>query len=411
MSTEFKNYEEMEDALIESTSFPKLSESQKGSMRQMLRNSHSQNANRANRDGNATLVEAEGPTGGTSTGNITRYDTLFLPLQRRVVPQLLAFDLVGTQPLNMPTGLVRTIRTRYGETTLDTAGGSPVVTAGEEASGQNVYEKYSSLALGDNYDAVDNLDPYEQTQHLEWDRGKPMTVDVVQDRVETGIRKLHTSWSIEAEQDFSAIDGIDLESELSAAAGDELRREMDRELINKLTGLAGTVRSFDFTNVDGRYAGERLAAMAIQIDSLNADIAQATRLGGATWMVVSNRVFTGLKHASNGLFTPATDTLVSSSSLYVGMMGSVRVYVDPYLETDQVLMGHKGSEVQTGLIYCPFAPLFSTGTMQNTDDGSYRTILGSRYGYYAATDPAVSLATAKDFYARLSIANINLGLK
>lgn len=357
---------------------------------------------------NKVMVESTSP-GSTVTNNISRYDMMFMPLVRRVMPALLAMDLVGVQPLPGPQGIVRTIRNRYSETTNQD--GSPVVTAGDEASGMNVYDKYSRLALGDDYDAVDSLDPFAQTIHLEGNRGKPMDLEVVTDRVTPGSRKLHASWSLETEDDLQALDGLDVESELTASLSDEIMREMDRELIDELTGLAGTVEAFDFVNVDGRYAGEKLAALLIQMDNLSAQIAMKTKLRGATWMVVGQRVFTAMKHASNSSFTPANNGELSlSSSLYVGTFGAgVSVYVDPYADGDTILMGVKGSDIQSGLYYLPYIPIQSSGVVTNPETFDHRLGLRTRYALYSATDPENSLGDAPDYYARMSVANLTLG--
>lgn len=358
------------------------------------------------------IVVESTSVGSTVTSNISRYDMMFMPMVRRVMPALLAMDLVGVQPIPGPQGIVRTMKFRYSEDTPETSGSSTLaVAAGTEASGQNVFEKYSLLALGGNYDDVDDLNPFERTVYLEGNRGKPMDLQVVTDRVDTYGRKLSSAWSLEAADDLEALDGLDLESEINAALGDEMNRELDRELINELTGLAGTVKSFDFANVDGRYAGEKLSAMLIEFDNLSAQIAMKTKRSGATWMVVSQRVFTAMKNASNSTFVPANSGELSiSSSLYVGTYGAgVSVYVDPYLETDTVLMGRKGTETDTGLIYLPYIPLSSSGAVRNPETGDWRVMMRSRYGLYKATDPDNTLNDAADHYARATIANIALG--
>lgn len=364
-------------------------------------------------DGFNQVVQLEESTapGSTVTSNISRYDMMFMPLMRRTMPALLAMDLVGVQALPGPRGIVRTIRHRYSEDTLDTSGGTTHVAAGTEASGQVVFDKYSRLALGGAYDEVDALDPFAQTVYLEGNRGKPMDLEVVTDSVEPGSRKLSASWSLEADDDLSALDGLDIEAEISASLGDEIQRETDRELLGELNALAGTVEAFDFVNIDGRYAGEKLAALSIMVDNLSAQIAMKTKMAGATWMVVSQRVFTALKNAANSSFVPANGgELQISSSLFVGTFGGgISVYVDPYAQTDTVLLGLKGSELQTGLVYCPYIPLQSSGPVRNPETGDHRIMLRTRYALYKKTDSTKNLNDSPDYYARASIANIQLG--
>ena len=400
--SKFENWGQYKEALLEG-----LNEKQTKMVSSVMENAHTENLSVTDAH-NSVIVESTS-VGSTTTGNISRYDMLFMPLIRRTMPALLAMDLVGVQPLNGPRGIARTLRMRYSETTEQD--GTPVVAAGTEASGVNVFEKYSKLALGADYDAVDALDPFAQTVHLEGNRGKPMNLDVVTQSVETKSRKLSAAYSLEAADDLMALDGLDIEAELSQTLGDEILRELDRELIGELTSLAGTVESFDFATVDGRYAGEKLAAMTIAIDNLSAQIAMKTRKAGATWMVVSQRVFTGLKNAANSTFVPSNGgELGISSTLFVGTFGAgVRVYVDPYAETDTILMGYKGSEIDTGLVYLPYIPLASSGVVRNPETGDFRVMLRTRYGMISFTDENTSLADSPDYYARANVSNITLG--
>lgn len=403
----FQDWKEYKAKLLEG-----LNEKQAGVLGQLMETSHKENLETKDHL-NSIVVESTSP-GSTVTSNISRYDVMFMPLVRRTMPALLAMDLVGVQPLNTPRGIVRTIRMRYSQDTETTSGsGTNAVDAGTEASGQNVFDKYSLLQLGGAYDEVDALDPFQQTVYLEGNRGKPMDLEVITDSVETKSRKLSAAYSLESADDLNALDGLDIEAEITQTLGDEILRELDRELIAELNALAGTVEAFDFALVDGRYAGERLAALSIAIDNLSAQIAFKTKKAGATWMVVSQRVFTGLKHASNGSFIPAGDGQARlSTSLFVGTFGgNVKVYVDPYAETDSVLMGYKGSELDTGFIYAPYIPLSSSGVVRNPETGDHRVMLRSRYGLYKAVDDTKSLGDAADYYARASVANINLGFK
>ncbi|MDA3806774.1 MAG: hypothetical protein PF440_02580 [Thiomicrorhabdus sp.] len=404
MSQEFKNWGEYKEALLDG-----LNEKQTAMLGTMMESTHSDLAN-ANDQHNTTIVEAA-EAGSTSTGNISRFDMMFMPLIRRTMPSLLAMDLVGVQPLTSSRGIVRTLRTRYAEETLATSGGSVQVAAGAEATGQVVHDKYSKLVLGDDYDGADAMNPFEQTAYMEGNRGKPLNLDVVTDSVETGSRKLSAAYSLEAADDLMAYDGLDIEAELSQSLGDEILRDLDRELITELTSLAGSVNSFDFANVDGRYAGEKLSAMLIAIDNLSAQIAVKTKKAGATWIVVSQKVFTGMKNASNSTFVPAGNGDIQiTSTLYVGTLGgNIKVYVDPYAEVDSILMGGKYSEIDSGLIYCPYIPLSSSGVVRNPDTGDFRVMMRTRYGLHSFTDTATSLGNSSDYYARATVANISLG--
>lgn len=406
MTKQYKNWGDYKDALLE-----EVGEREKATMGVLFENVHRQlvDPQLKHNEGNHVLVES-GDASSTLTGNITRYDTIFMPLARRIQTALIATDLVGVQPLSAPRGIVRTIRKMYAEDTK--LNGADVTKAGDEADGVNVYENYTKLALGGNYEDIENLDPFERTQYLESNRGKPMNLEVVTDSVETEGRKVHAAWSLEAQDDLQALDGLSVESEMSITLADELVREQDRELLHELRQLAGAVKAMDFANIDGRYAGEKLAALSIFIDSLSDSIAVRTRQAGANWMVISQSIFTGLKNASNGAFVPANGgELQYNTSLFVGTIGNIRVYVDPYAEADSILMGYKGSEINTGLIYCPYIPIASSGVLTDTDTGDQRILMRTRYGLYKKVDPKNSLGDSSDFYARATIANIEFGFK
>lgn len=403
MTTEvFKSWSDYKGKLLEG-----LDERKAKMVDTMMENVHIDNLKNVNDGTNKVILESTS-AGSTTTGHISRYDMLFMPLIRRTMPALLAMDLVGVQPLQGPQGIARTLRFRYGEDA------TPTVTAGDEASGVNVYEKYSKLARTGDYADTDSLNNFEQTEYLEGDIGKPMRLDVVTQTVDTYSRKLSAAFSLEAADDLQALDNLDIEAELSLTLGDEIRRELDRELLTKLNGLAGATTALDFQLVDGRYAGEKLSALTIALDNLSAEIAVATKKAGATWMVVSQRVFTGLKNAANSTFVPANGgDLQVSNTAFVGTFGTnVKVFVDVYAETDYALLGYKGaSEIDTGLVYNPYIPLSSSGVMTNPETGDKRLMLRTRYAMTEFVDDNTSLANSADYYSRANISNIQLGFK
>lgn len=400
MSTENMKYDELKEGLLDG-----LKGTRRELVEQFMDNTHSNNTSASVRMEQEKIFESTA-AGSTTTGDITRYDQIFMPLIRRTMPNLLAMDLVGVQAIPGPRGVIRTLRKRYSEDT------GSVVTAGDEASAQNLFQKYSLLQNGEtDYDATDAMNPFEQTEYLEGNRGKPMSLDVTMKTVETKSRKLSARWSLEADDDLQNLDGLSMESELIATLSDEIRRELDRELMGELTRLAGSVRTLDFANVDGRYAGEKLSAMTIAFSDMSSDIALATKRSGATWMVVSPRVLTGMKNASNSTFVPAEQNAFrASETLFVGTFdGNISVYVDVHMEGDQVVMGRKGSEIDSPLIYSTYIPLSSSGIVVNPETLDKGMGLRTRYALTAFEDPETDLADSADHLARATIANLELG--
>jgi creatinine amidohydrolase/Fe(II)-dependent formamide hydrolase-like protein len=367
------------------------------------------------RDVTAALLENErkyltetAAAGVTATGNFARFDKVVMPLVRRVAPATIAMELVGTQPMTGPVGIVNSLRVRYAQTV---ASGGP--TANAEASGTVVYDKYSLIAAGEAYTASDARTAAQITAALEAQGGYEMNLEVVKKTIEAKTRKLQAKWTTEAAQDAQALHGLDIEQELVAALSDEIVRELDRELITAITNLAGTVKSFDFALADGRYASEKFASIAIGMSDLSNQIAVKTKRGGATWAVISPNVLVALRHANNGAFVPANGNagLTPSSTLFVGTLnGVMKVFVDIYATTETILLGYKGaSELDTGLVYSPYVPVMQSGVVTDPTSFDPRISLMTSYALTSFTDSSTDLANSANYYARGTVSNLTLG--
>lgn len=346
--------------------------------------------------------------GVTATGNVARLEKLVMPLIRRVTPATIAMELVGTQPMTQPVGQITSLRVKYAKTI---ATGGP--TADQEASGVTVFDKYSLIAAGEAYTASDARTEAQITAVLESDGGNEISLEVVKKTIEAKTRKLQAKWTIESDQDAKAMHGIDIEQELVAAVSDEIIRELDRELIGELTSLAGTVKSFDFAQADGRYSAEKFTALTIGMSDLSNQIAIKCKRGGATWMVISQNILVALRHANNGSFVPATASgdLSPQNTLFAGVFnGNVRVFVDIYATGDTILMGYKGSsELDTGFVYAPYVPLMQSGVI--TDPNTYDPRMGlmSRYALAKFDNSTTDLNNSADYYGRATVSNLSLG--
>lgn len=349
--------------------------------------------------------------GTTGTGNFARFDKIVGPLIRRVAPSTVAMELVGVQPMSQPTGVIRTLRHRYSSNGTMAASGGPAIN--EEARGVSVYDKYSLVANGEAYTASDARTEEQIMLALEADGGNEMDVEIVQQTITAKSRKLKASWTVEADQDSKALDSLNLESELVAFLSDEIIRDIDREVLNDLINLAGTVKAFDFATADGRYAGEKFAAITIGISDLSNQIALKTKRGGASWMVIAPNVLVALRHANNGAFIPATPSGDANygSSLFVGTLnGSIRVFVDIYASADTILMGYKGTnDWDTGYVYSPYVPLMQSNVVQDPNNFDPSVGLMTRYAIATFTESAESLGNSADYYARATISNLSLG--
>src|SRR6056297_3112013 len=196
--------------------------------------------------------------GATSAGNVATLNRVILPVIRRVMPTVIANELVGVQPMTGPVGQIHTLRVRYSDST---SGGATSTTAGEEAlSPFKIAEAYS----GNNSDPAGAA----ATSALEGKAGNKLSIQILKQTVEAKTRKLSARWTFEAAQDAQAQQGIDIEAEIMAALAQEITAEIDQEVLASLASLAGVQNqeTFDQSKVSGTatFVGDEHAALAVQ---------------------------------------------------------------------------------------------------------------------------------------------------
>jgi hypothetical protein len=352
---------------------------------------------------------AESATAGaTSTGNIATLNRVILPVIRRVMPTVIANEIIGVQPMTGPVAQIHTLRVRYAD------GGDGVV-AGEEALSPF---KIASAYSGNNVDATPKA---AVTSQLEGTPGKRMNIQILKTPVEAKSRKLSARWTFEAAQDAQAQQGIDIEAEIMAALAQEITAEIDQEILQSLRSLAAVEETYDQALVSGTatFVGDEHAALAIQINRVSNLIAQRTRRGSANWAVVSNQALTILQSATTSAFARTTEGTFEAptNTKFVGTLnGAMRVYVDAYMsdtnDNNQVLLGYKGSsEADAAAFYCPYIPLMSSGVV--LDPATLEPVVGflTRYGYVELTNTASSLGNAADYLGKVAITSANVSFK
>ena len=345
-------------------------------------------------------------TGAVSSGNVATLNKVILPIIRRVMPTVIANEIIGVQPMTGPVAQIHTLRVRY----ADTVGSPNAVTAGTEAMAPwDIYRFYS----GNENSTYPGAAP---TSVLEGRRGNKLSIQILKDTVEARTRRLSATWTIEAAQDAQAQQGIDIESELMAVVAQEITAEIDQEILSSLMRLPGApTMIYDQANVSGTatYVGDEHAALAIMINKAANDIAQRTRRGAANWAVVSNAALTILQSAGTSAFARTTEGTFEAptNTKYVGTLNnSMRVYVNAYAaESDPILIGYKGpSEADAAAFYCPYVPLTTTGVIIHPD--TLEMIIGflTRYGYLELSNSSSSLGNAADYVSLIGINNSNL---
>ena len=346
------------------------------------------------------LAEAA-TAGATSAGNVATLNRVILPVIRRVMPTVIANEIVGVQPMTGPVGQIHTLRVRYAEANDNVA-------AGEEAlSPFKIGTAYSGAGTDPNGTA-------DATATKEGTGGRAMSIQILKQTVEAKSRKLQARWTFESAQDAQAQQGIDVEAEIMAALAQEITAEIDQEILGSLRSLAATEETFNQAAVSGTatFVGDEHAALAVLINRTANKIAQRTRRGAGNWAVVSPQALTVLQSATTSAFARTTEGAFEAptNNKFVGTLNSaMKIYVDTYqADNGAVLVGYKGSsEADAAAFYCPYIPLMSSGVV--LDPSTFEPVVSfmTRYGYVELANTASSLGNAGDYVGEVAMSNIS----
>ena len=345
--------------------------------------------------------------GATSAGNVATLNRVILPVIRRVMPTVIANELVGVQPMTGPVGQIHTLRVRYSDTN-DATNTLNDVTAGDEA--------LSPFKIAEAYSGDGTAGKAASTAALEGAAGRKMSIQILKQTVEAKTRKLSARWTFEAAQDAQSMHGIDVEAEIMAALAQEITAEIDQEVIGSLVTLSGTAaQTYNQGTVSGTatFVGDEHAALAVQINRVSNLIAQRTRRGAGNWAVVSPFALTILQSATTSAFARTTEGTFEAptNTKMVGTLNNaMKVYVNTYsADSAPVLIGYKGSsESDAAAFYCPYIPLMSSGVV--LDPGTFEPTVSfmTRYGYVELNNTASSLGNAADYLGNVAITDGNV---
>jgi len=349
---------------------------------------------------NTKSALTESATAGASqAGNVATLNKVILPIIRRVMPTVIANEIIGVQPMTGPVGQIHTLRVRYAETVGSTTAGS---------------EALSPFDIATSYSGDGTAAP-AATSSMEGDAGNKMSIQVLKQTVEAKTRKLSARWTFEAAQDANSMHGLDVEAEIMAALAMEITAEIDQEVLGSLGSLATGSASYDmnatFTGTP-TFVGDRHAVLATMMNREANLIAQRTRRGAANWAVVSPAALTVLQSATTSAFARTTEGTFEAptNTKFVGTLnGTMRIYVNTYAsDTTDVLLGYKGQgEIDAAAFYCPYVPLMSSGVV--VDPGTFEPVVSfmTRYGYVELNNTASSLGNAADYVSKIAMANLS----
>jgi hypothetical protein len=391
-----------------------------------------ENQEKALREEKAALFEAvpANNIAGSGASAIDRYDPILISLVRRSLPNLMAYDVAGVQPMTGPTGLIFAMKSRYGSQTGDEALFNEADT---DFSGTGTHA--GSNPVNGTYTTGTGLDTSD-AEALGTDGGGSfgeMAFSIEKTTVTAKSRALKAEYTVELAQDLKAIHGLDAESELSNILSQEILNEINREVIRTIykvakTGAASTATpgTFDLdVDSNGRWSVERFKGLLFNIERDANVIAQDTRRGKGNFIICSSDVAAALAMAGvldTGRALQGSPALESddTGNTFVGTISGKKVYIDPYsantgAASQFYVVGYKGaSAYDAGLFYCPYVPL---QMVRAIDPSSFQPKIGfkTRYGMIANpfvvdgsgnTDADNFTANRNQYYRRVKVTNL-----
>lgn len=389
-------------------------------------------ADRAIQYGASVLTE-DTPTnamnGSSSTpgdGAVDIFDPVLISLVRRAMPNLIAYDIAGVQPMTGPTGLIFAMRSRYTNQTgteafyneADTAfativGGAN--TLGDKHTGTvpgNTTTGVANLAATGIYNYGDGMNT--ATQEALGSNSSlvfpEMAFSIEKVTVEARGRALKAEYSLELAQDLKAIHGLDAEAELSNILSAELLAEINREVVRTLnvTALSGaqtgttTAGRFNLdTDSNGRWSVERFKGLMMHLETEANQIAKATRRGKGNIIICSSDVASALQMTGQLDYTPALNSnnlnVDDTGATFAGVLnGRFRVYIDPYTTGNYATVGYKGANAfDAGLFYCPYVPL---QMVRAVDPNTFQPKIGFKTRYGIVANPFAQVTYANGLY-------------
>jgi hypothetical protein len=367
------------------------------------------------------------------TNGFAKFDPVLISLVRRAMPQMIAYDVCGVQPMTQPTGLIFAMKSRY-----STQGGTEALfnEADTDFSGtgthSGTYDFGGSETTGSGI-ATSDAERLGQGGSGDGSFGA-MAFSIEKTSVTAKTRALKAEYSIELAQDMKSVHGLDAEGELSNILSTEILAEINREVIRTIykTAKAGaavgtaTAGTFDLdVDSNGRWSVEKFKGLMFQIEREANAIGQQTRRGRGNVIITSADVASALAMAGVLDYTPALQGNASlniddTSTTFAGVLnGKYKVYVDPYTAnvsaTQFFVVGYKGSSAfDAGLFYCPYVPL---QMVRAVDPNSFQPKIGFKTRYGLVANPFVNLddgtagqdnltANANYYYRRVKVTNL-----
>ena len=350
--------------------------------------------------------------GATAAGPVAGFDPILISLVRRALPNLIAYDIAGVQPMTGPTGLIFAMRSRYAnqsgteafydeaDTAFSTLPGANSAVIGADQVGTGFPNDTLALAANGAYNYAQGM-PTASAEALGSAASNTtfaeMAFSIEKVSVEAKTRALKAEYSLELAQDLKSVHGLDAEAELSNILAAEILAEINREVLRTVNitarrgSLEGTTTQgiFDLDiDSSGRWSVEKFKGLMFHIEREANGIAKDTRRGKGNLLICSSNVASALQMAGVLDYTPALNSnnlqVDDTGATFAGVLnGRFRVYIDPYSTHDYMTVGYKGSNAfDAGLFYCPYVPL---QMVRAVDQDTFQPKIGfkTRYGMVA----------------------------
>jgi hypothetical protein len=449
-----ETYEKKWQPVLEHADLPKITDSYRRAVTSVIL----ENQERAQKEDAAFISEAA-PTNATGS-SISNWDPILISLVRRAMPNLIAYDIAGVQPMTGPTGLIFAMRSRYTSQTgsealfdeADTdfssrnaAGDSTLPGVGGE--GSSAQSGTNPAVLNDSPTGTYTTGTAMATATAEAlgdssnNAFAEMAFSIEKSTVTARSRALKAEYTMELAQDLKAIHGLDAETELANILSAEILAEINREVVRTIYSVAekgasantGTVNTttegiFDLdTDSNGRWSVERFKGLMFQVEREANAIAQRTRRGKGNIIICSSDVASALQMAGVLDYTPALNNNLNvddTGNTFAGVLnGRYKVYIDPYSANNTAsqyfVVGYKGtSPYDAGIFYCPYVPL---QMVRAVGQDTFQPKIGfkTRYGLvanpFAETGAASGAVTAVNdagnlnsnrYYRRVKVSNL-----
>ena len=354
-------------------------------------------------------------------GNVATFDPVLISLVRRSMPNLIAYDVCGVQPMTGPTGLIFAMRAKYTAPDGGEAFYNEAVTGNEGLSGGGTGAAGQTDPLSNTWGGTYGAGGGLSTSVGEGKTPEQMAFSIERVAVEAKTRTLKAEYSVELAQDLKAVHGLDAEAELANILSTEILAEINREVVRTIyreaklgcrqddlyvngafpiggtvDGTTGSNGVYDLLNdSDGRWSAERFRGLNFQIERESNVIAKETRRGKGNIVICSSDVASALSMSGVLNHDPAFGNLTvdDTGNTFVGVLnGRTKVYVDPYATTDYICVGYRGeSQYDAGIYYCPYVPL---QMMRAVDADSFQPKIGFKTRYGIVRNPFAKGTTA-----------------